>query len=95
MFSNNSTLAGHVQIGDWVITSGFAGVHQFCRIGAHAFLGMGVLISGDVPPYTMVAAESQGRPRGINSEGLRRRGFTAGAGPRASRTASAARCAMR
>jgi UDP-N-acetylglucosamine acyltransferase len=52
-------------------------VHQFCRIGAHAFLGMGVLISGDVPPYTMVATEAQGRPRGINSEGLKRRGFDA------------------
>ena len=77
VFSNNSTLAGHVQVGDWVIMSGFAGVHQFCRIGAHAFLGMGVLISGDVPPYTMVAGESQGRPRGINSEGLKRRGFDA------------------
>ena len=77
VFSNNSTLAGHVRIGDWVIMSGFAGVHQFCRIGAHAFLGMGVLISGDVPPYTMVAGESQGRPRGINSEGLKRRGFDA------------------
>ena len=77
VFSNNSTLAGHVQIGDWVIMSGFAGVHQFCRIGAHAFLGMGVLISGDVPPYTMVATEAQGRPRGINSEGLKRRGFDA------------------
>jgi UDP-N-acetylglucosamine acyltransferase len=78
VFSNNSTLAGHVQVGDWVIMSGFAGVHQFCRIGAHAFLGMGVLISGDVPPYTMVATEAQGRPRGINSEGLKRRGFDAG-----------------
>ncbi|MET0809360.1 MAG: acyl-ACP--UDP-N-acetylglucosamine O-acyltransferase [Pseudoxanthomonas sp.] len=77
VFSNNSTLAGHVEVGDWVITSGFAGVHQFCRIGAHAFLGMGVLISGDVPPYTMVATEAQGRPRGINSEGLKRRGFDA------------------
>lgn len=76
VFSNNSTLAGHVNIGDWVIMSGFAGVHQFCRIGAHAFLGMGVLISGDVPPYTMVAGDEQGRPRGINSEGLKRRGFT-------------------
>ncbi len=75
VFSNNSTLAGHVQVGDWVIMSGFAGVHQFCRIGAHAFLGMGVLISGDVPPYTMVAGDAQGRPRGINSEGLKRRGF--------------------
>ncbi len=75
VFSNNATLAGHVEIGDWVILSGFAGVHQFCRIGAHAFLGMGVLISGDVPPYTMVAGDAQGRPRGINSEGLKRRGF--------------------
>ena len=77
VFSNNSTLAGHVEVGDWVITSGFSGVHQFCRIGAHAFLGMGVLISGDVPPYTLVATEAQGRPRGINSEGLKRRGFDA------------------
>ncbi len=75
VFSNNSTLAGHVEIGDWAIMSGFAGVHQFCRIGAHAFLGMGVLVSGDVPPYTMVAGDAQGRPRGINSEGLKRRGF--------------------
>ena len=78
VFSNNSTLAGHVEVGDWVITGGFAGVHQFCRIGAHAFLGMGVLISGDVPPYTLVATEALGRPRGINSEGLKRRGFDAG-----------------
>ncbi len=78
VLSNNSTLAGHVEVGDWVIMGGFAGVHQFCRIGAHAFLGMGVLIGGDVPPYTMVAGDSQGRPRGINSEGLKRRGFDAG-----------------
>ncbi|HLM52115.1 MAG TPA: acyl-ACP--UDP-N-acetylglucosamine O-acyltransferase [Pseudoxanthomonas sp.] len=77
VLSNNSTLAGHVEVGDWVIMSGFAGVHQFCRIGAHAFLGMGVLVGGDVPPYTMVAADAQGRPRGINSEGLKRRGFDA------------------
>jgi UDP-N-acetylglucosamine acyltransferase len=75
VFSNNSTLAGHVEIGDWVIMSGFAGVHQFCRIGAHAFLGMGVLVGGDVPPFVMVAETEQGRPRGINAEGLKRRGF--------------------
>lgn len=75
VFSNNSTLAGHVEVGDWVIMSGFAGVHQFCRIGAHAFLGMGVLVSGDVPPFVMVAENEQGRPRGINAEGLKRRGF--------------------
>jgi len=79
VFSNNATLAGHVTVGDHVIVSGFAGVHQFCRIGAHAFIGMGVLLSGDVPPFLMVAADAdtQGRPRGINSEGLKRRGFDA------------------
>jgi len=49
-------------------------VHQFCRIGAHAFIGMGCLINGDVPPFVMVATE-YGRPRGINAEGLKRRGF--------------------
>lgn len=77
VFSNNATLAGHVEVGDHVIVSGFVGVHQFCRIGAHAFIGMGVLLSGDVPPFLMVAADAdtQGRPRGINSEGLKRRGF--------------------
>lgn len=75
VFSNNATLAGHVEVGDYVILSGFAGVHQFCRIGAHAFIGMGALVNGDVPPYLMVAAEGYGRPRGINAEGLKRRGF--------------------
>ncbi len=75
VFSNNSTLAGHVTVGDWVIMSGFSGAHQFCRIGAHAFIGMGALVNGDVPPFTMVGSEALGRPRGINSEGLKRRGF--------------------
>lgn len=75
VFSNNATLAGHVEVGDHVILSGFAGIHQFCRIGAHAFIGMGAFVSGDVPPFVMVAQEGYGRPRGINSEGLRRRGF--------------------
>ena len=76
IFSNNATLAGHVTIGDWVILSGFSGVHQFCRIGAHAFIGMGCLVNGDVPPFVMMASD-YGRPRGINSEGLKRRGFSA------------------
>jgi UDP-N-acetylglucosamine acyltransferase len=75
IFSNNATLAGHVEVGDYAILSGFAGVHQFCRVGEHAFVGMGCLINGDVPPFVMVANE-YGRPRGINSEGLKRRGFT-------------------
>ncbi|OWQ54502.1 acyl-[acyl-carrier-protein]--UDP-N-acetylglucosamine O-acyltransferase [Stenotrophomonas maltophilia] len=77
VFSNNTTLAGHVTVGDYVIISGFAGAHQFCRIGAHAFLGMGALTNGDVPPFTMVGSDTLGRPRGINSEGLKRRGFDA------------------
>jgi len=76
IFSNNATLAGHVTIGDWVILSGFSGVHQFCRIGAHAFIGMGCLVNGDAPPFVMMASD-YGRPRGINSEGLKRRGFSA------------------
>lgn len=75
VFSNNATLAGHVEIGDHVILSGFVGVHQFCRIGMHAFIGMGAFVNGDVPPFVMVAQEGYGRPRGINSEGLKRRGF--------------------
>src|SRR5690554_5231886 len=78
VFSNNATLAGHVQVGDWAIMSGFAGAHQFCRIGAHAFIGMGALVNGDVPPFVMVAQDGYGRPRGINSEGLKRRGFDPG-----------------
>ncbi|MGY4516572.1 acyl-ACP--UDP-N-acetylglucosamine O-acyltransferase [Lysobacter sp. HA18] len=77
IFSNNATLAGHVTVGDHVILSGFAGIHQFCRIGAHAFVGMGAFVNGDVPPFVMVAQEDYGRPRGINAEGLKRRGFDA------------------
>lgn len=74
-FANNATLAGHVEIGDWVILGGFTGVHQFCKIGAHAFTGMGSMINADVPPYVTVAGSSYAKPRGINSEGLKRRGF--------------------
>ncbi|BCT93101.1 acyl-[acyl-carrier-protein]--UDP-N-acetylglucosamine O-acyltransferase [Lysobacter helvus] len=77
IFSNNATLAGHVEVGDQVILSGFVGVHQFCRIGDHAFVGMGAFVNGDVPPFVMVAQEGYGRPRGINAEGLKRRGFDA------------------
>ncbi len=77
IMANNTTLAGHVHVGDWVIMGGFSGAHQFCRIGPHAFLGMYSGVNRDVPAYTMVAG-NPGIPRGINSEGLKRRGFTAG-----------------
>ncbi|MDX1507803.1 MAG: acyl-ACP--UDP-N-acetylglucosamine O-acyltransferase [Woeseiaceae bacterium] len=76
IMANNTTLAGHVHVGDWVIFGGFSGAHQFCKVGAHAFLGMYAGINRDVPAYTMVS----GQPavaRGINSEGLKRREFTA------------------
>ena len=76
IFANNATLAGHAMVGDWVILGGFVGVHQFCKIGAHAFIGMGSLINADVPPFVMVA-NKYAEARGINSEGLKRRGFDA------------------
>ncbi len=76
IMANNATLAGHVHIGDWVILGGFSGAHQFCHIGAHAFLGMYTGINRDVPAYTMVSG-NPGVPRGINSEGLKRRDFDA------------------
>lgn len=74
VFANNATLAGHVEVADYVILGGFTGVHQFCKIGAHAFTGMGSLINADVPPFVVVAGP-YAKPRGINSEGLKRRGF--------------------
>ncbi|MGN6389015.1 MAG: acyl-ACP--UDP-N-acetylglucosamine O-acyltransferase [Burkholderiaceae bacterium] len=75
IFSNNATLAGHVHVGDWVIMSGFAAVHQFCRIGAHAFIGMNTSLTQDVPPFVLLSG-NPASPHGINIEGLKRRGFT-------------------
>lgn len=75
IFANSATLAGHVTIHDYVILGGFTLVHQFCHIGEHAFTGMGSAISKDVAPYTM-AYGSPAEPRSINTEGLKRRGFT-------------------
>jgi len=75
-FSNNAQIAGHVTIGDWVVLGAYAGVHQFCRIGAHAMLAAGAIVLQDVPPY-VTAAGYPAKPAGTNSEGLRRRGFTA------------------
>lgn len=75
IFANNATLAGHVYVGDWAIFAGFTGAHQFCRVGAHAFLGMYAGTSRDVPAYTMIGGQPPA-PKGINAEGLKRRGFT-------------------
>ena len=74
IMSNNATLAGHVHVEDHVILSGFCAVHQFCRIGAHSFIGGLCGITRDVLPFLMVAGVPP-EPRGINQEGLKRRGF--------------------
>jgi len=76
IMANNATLAGHVDIEDWAILGGFSKVHQFVRIGAHSFTGMNVDITRDVPPYIMVSGTPV-QPHGINSEGLKRRNFSA------------------
>lgn len=73
---NNAALAGHVEIGDWAILSGYTLVHQFCKIGPHAFTGMGTAVGKDVPAYITVNG-SPAAAFGINSEGLKRRGFSA------------------
>ena len=77
VIANNATLAGHVEIDDYVVLGGLTAIHQFCKIGQHAITMGGTLLSQDVPPY--VRAVSRGGmafPNGINSEGLKRRGFT-------------------
>lgn len=72
---NNTALAGHVVVDDWAILSGYTLVHQFCKIGAHSFSGMGTAIGKDVPAYVTVSG-SPAEARTINTEGLRRRGFS-------------------
>ncbi|MGE0860305.1 MAG: acyl-ACP--UDP-N-acetylglucosamine O-acyltransferase [Gammaproteobacteria bacterium] len=74
VFANNATLAGHVEIEDYVILGGFTGVHQFCRIGQSSFSAIATIIVRDVPPYVIVNGNTA-KPRCINREGLKRRGF--------------------
>jgi len=71
---NNASLAGHVHVGDWAILSGYTMVHQYCHIGAHAFSGATTFIAKDVPPFLLIHG-SPAEPKGINVEGLKRRGF--------------------
>jgi UDP-N-acetylglucosamine acyltransferase len=76
IFANNAQLAGHVQVGDFAILGGFTAVHQHARIGAHSFCALGSILLQDLPPY-VTAAGNTAKPYGINTEGLRRRGFSA------------------
>ena len=75
IFANNASLAGHVTVGDYAILGGFTGVHQFCKIGAHVMTGISSVVFKDIPPYVMAAGQPAA-PHGINSEGLKRRGFS-------------------
>ncbi|WP_207533545.1 acyl-ACP--UDP-N-acetylglucosamine O-acyltransferase [Desertivirga arenae] len=75
IFSNNTTIAGHVTVGDNVVLAGMVAIHQFCKIGSHAFVTGGSLVRKDVPPYVKAAREPLSYV-GINSVGLRRRGFS-------------------
>ena len=76
VFANNTALAGHVIIEDYVILGGFTGVHQFCHVGAYSFAAIASVIVKDVPPYLMVAGNTA-ETRGLNREGLKRHGFPA------------------
>ena len=75
VFANNTTLGGHIEVGDYAIFGGFSGAHQFCKIGSHSFLGIYSGLAKDLPPYVVVTGQPA-VPRGINLEGLKRRDFT-------------------
>jgi UDP-N-acetylglucosamine acyltransferase len=76
VLANMVTLAGHVAIHDHVILGGGTMVHQFCRVGVHAFVAGGSIVLRDVPPYVMASGGTSAEPHGVNTEGLRRRGFS-------------------
>jgi UDP-N-acetylglucosamine acyltransferase len=76
IFANQGSLAGHAHLGDWAVVGGMSGVHQFVRVGAHAMIGAGSIVTQDVPPFVLVDGNPC-KPHGINVVGLRRRGFDA------------------
>ena len=76
IFANNATLAGHVEIADYATVGAFSAVHQFCRVGEHAFVGGGSMITQDVMPYAKTVASRDNRSYGINTIGLERKGFS-------------------
>jgi len=77
VMANCATLGGHVELGDWVIMAGLSAIHQFTKVGAHAFIANNAAVTRDVPPYVMAVGQPAA-PHSINSEGLKRRGFTPG-----------------
>ncbi len=75
ILANCATMGGHVQIGDWVQLGGLSAIHQHCKVGAHAFVAGGAVLTRDLPPFVMIAG-NPAEPVAINAEGLKRRGFT-------------------
>lgn len=74
IMANGASIAGHVHVGDYAILGGMSGVHQFCHIGEHCFIAANSLVLKDSPPYVMASGQPA-KPFGLNSEGLKRRGF--------------------
>jgi UDP-N-acetylglucosamine acyltransferase len=75
IFANNASIAGHVHVGDGTILAGFSGVHQFCHVGSYAMTAMYSVVNMDVPAYVMMQGYPA-RPRGMNIEGMKRRGYS-------------------
>ena len=80
VLANYATLGGHVHMGDWVHMGGFSGMHQFCQVGAHAFIANNTAVTRDVPPFVM-AVGRPAEPHSVNAEGLKRRGYSRRADP--------------
>jgi UDP-N-acetylglucosamine acyltransferase len=76
IMANNASLAGHVTVGDWAILSGYSLIHQFCTVGEHSFTSFASHVNRSIPPYVTVSGE-KAKARGVNIEGLKRRGYTA------------------
>jgi len=76
IMANNTSLAGHVTVGDWAILSGYSLIHQFCTVGEHSFTSFASYVNRSIPPYVTVAGE-KARAKGVNTEGLKRRGYSA------------------
>jgi UDP-N-acetylglucosamine acyltransferase len=75
IMANNASLAGHVTVGDWAILSGYSLIHQFCSVGAHSLTSFASYVNQSIPPYVTVSGE-KAKARGVNTEGLKRRGYT-------------------
>jgi len=75
IMANNASLAGHVTVGDWAILSGYSLIHQYCNVGEHSFTSFASHVNQSIPPFVTVSGE-KARAKGVNTEGLKRRGYT-------------------